>query len=77
MSHAEDNLDSWACCYTFDIPGFREAKPEAETEEEFEQEEFAMQDIDELDQNYFDEELNVLSSMRNQMLDNDDGRYDY
>jgi len=22
----EDNLDSWACSYTFDIPGYRESK---------------------------------------------------
>ena len=60
----EDNLDSWACAYTFDIPGYRESQ----LNEDNENINYEMYDDEEtgiFGHNYFDHELGVLENVRN------------
>ncbi len=79
MQYAEDNLDSWSCCFTFDIPGYRDStNQESMIEvENYSDAELFIDEHGDLGNNYFDPEVNALANVRNQLIEGDDTRYDY
>ena len=70
----EDNLDSWACTYTFDIPGYRESLVNNDDDVDLEDQNINYQHFDDdevsiFGHNYFDHELGVLENVRNMQDD--------